>query len=816
MQTPWKFLPIRMLIASAALAQTLLAAGSPKDHAIRFSGPLTNLQEAPVIGNGDLAALVTIAQHEMVFQLGKNDAWDARFNNVAADMVLKEDDLIRYVRDFGFTWTQGYRGAPTWRIKPPGVGEIHEQPAAYHGNAPQSVRDTSGPAPKVIGAVRILHRGLSTTRINTTLDISRGLLTTRFEFTRGSLTIEAFIDRNANVLRIRGISDGTAPTWRIIVEKQPDRVDRTIPPPEVHATDAWHGVITQAIPAGFDVPEFRWHMAAAFPVQGAADADFGIVEPLAHELAQNCRPTAGKPLDLAVAVTTDRDGPGNSRDRAIALAAHVDYNQSLHAHQAAWQEFWSASSIELEDQPLEATWYRNLYALACHLSPNSQAPGLSANIPIWDASPWHGDYHWNMNIQKMYLSSLPTNHAEWIESYANLVDQMMPTFEYLAKLTFGLDGAYCELVTYPYIPPQRAHIHNRWGRELAMTGWVGQALWWRWEYTHDRDWLRRRAYPYLKRAAQFYWNFLQKYQLPDGSVGPAILLEQPGWNAEFRGNYNTATSLAMFRNAFRWALAASEELNVDPDWRARWKSGLDRVPAIRYGHTDGRAWVEPSKDTPPGGKDARSQTMAEWVVFPGEYVQGDETDGFAAVAREIVGDVSQRGRGSIHLIWTATPWLRLGAPGAFQATRQLILNQLLSDGQSATDPTGGPGPRNGFTGAMQWRPPEDNYLGVFGTSEMLLQSQGGVIRLFPAWPENLSAKFRLSAREGFFISAERSPAGGLKASIRSDAGLICRIRWTKPTPPVITSAGAPVKLRVSSREVEFPTVKGGVYELHHP
>ena len=381
-------------------------APGPGGHPIRFTGPLTNLREAPVIGNGDLAALVTVAQHEIVFQLGKNDVWDARFDNIAADVVLKQDDMIRYERDYGFTWTGTWGSSPTWETKPPDVGTIYEQSPQYKS------RMYSGPAPKVVGTVRLLHNGLSTTKIETTLDIARGVLTTRYEFARGSLTVEAFIARNANVLHIRASGQGVAPAYRFSVEKLPDRVDPDLPAPRVCALAASRGTITQTIPAGFDVPAFDWHLAASFPRQELNVAGQRDVEPFAYELAKNAE---GK-QSLSVAVATDRDGAGDSLARAIALAGcdpGADYDSALRSHEEAWRLFWSASSVELGDKPLEATWYRNLYALACHLSPHAQAPGLSANITLSDGAPWHGDYHWNLNIQKMFISSMLANHPEW-------------------------------------------------------------------------------------------------------------------------------------------------------------------------------------------------------------------------------------------------------------------------------------------------------------------------------------------------------------------------------------------------------------------
>jgi hypothetical protein len=57
------------LLALAA-ANAMFGRNMAGSHTVRISGPLTNLQEALVIGNGDLAALVTVLHHEIVFLWG--------------------------------------------------------------------------------------------------------------------------------------------------------------------------------------------------------------------------------------------------------------------------------------------------------------------------------------------------------------------------------------------------------------------------------------------------------------------------------------------------------------------------------------------------------------------------------------------------------------------------------------------------------------------------------------------------------------------------------------------------------------------------
>ena len=62
-------------------------------------------------------------------------------------------------------------------------------------------------------------------------------------------------------------------------------------------------------------------------------------------------------------------------------------------------------------------------------------------------------------------------------------------------------------------------------------------------------------------------------------------------------------------------------------------------------------------------------------------------------------------------------------------------------------------------------------------SEMLLQSQGGVLRLFPAWDEETgdAAFFSIRAGGAFLVSAEMREGKTAYAIIRSLAGNKCRV-----------------------------------------
>ena len=64
-------------------------------------------------------------------------------------------------------------------------------------------------------------------------------------------------------------------------------------------------------------------------------------------------------------------------------------------------------------------------------------------------------------------------------------------------------------------------------------------------------------------------------------------------------------------------------------------------------------------------------------------------------------------------------------------------------------------------------------------SEMLLQSVGGIIRLFPAWPKDKDARFdRLRAEGGFVVSATQNSGQIKSVTVLSTAG--GKLRWVNP------------------------------------
>ncbi len=788
-------------------------------HALRFTGPINNLHEAPAIGNGDLNALVQVFQNEFRLHLGKNNIWDARFDNRTADWVVTQDNLIRLARDYGFRIENGRRVYD------------RQPPASLRYKDCNDAKPRVFPSPKVAGMVRVIHSGTSASRVAARLDIATGIVTAEFTIDfgwhgKGLLSIEAFVDRAANAVRLRIRQEGRRTDFRLAVEKLPDGGRSGAPPPEVRRFDDCHGAVTQRFPAEHNARAFAWHLAGSFPgpTGGRALRPLEALPGYPHRLWQACSLRPGQSLELMVGVATTRDAAGDALQRARRLAGEATpeaYDQARRAHVRAWAAFWERSGLELQDKELEKTWYRNLFALACVVSSEAMAPMGCGNVLIDEPrqNSVHSGYTVNMNIQKMFLAALPTGHPEWIASYARWLAAMTPTFRHLAKLIFNLPGIHSPHWLFPFLPPAAQINCNTCGRALGMTGWHGQPLWWRWQYYRERAFLRKIAYPYFKQAACFYWRYLKKYLDASGDLYPSLNLEGPPWTKDFKHNRDCFIDLILFRQTFTWAIRSAEILKTDAAWRKRWQWGRAQIRPIRIAALpDGEYWIYGDKNGGPSPDPEQRRAAGEgqcisaaWLAFPGEYIAGDEPEGDAAKARAIMERHQwwkyHPGMIWIHHWWCAIPALRLGVKRAFSNARAIILRERFPSGLGKTTfdlpmlPDGG-------------RAPEDNYLGVVATTEMLLQSQGEVIRLFPCWPKRKRAAFcGLPARGGFLVAAEWDPKTGLRAEIKSLAGEPCRVRWENPRLPAVTCQGKRVAVKWDGRDIVFATRKGSKFFL---
>ena len=472
----------------------------------------------------------------------------------------------------------------------------------------------------------------------------------------------------------------------------------------------------------------------------------------------------------AVAIVTSRESPD-------PLAAAIELTRTTLAepaakliaeHESVWERFWSASGVDISDEFLRNTFYRSLYFLRCVSKPGVQAAGLFAGL-INSTPAWHGDYHSNYNSWQTFWPAYVCNQIELAEPFERLVSEYLPRGRWFARQTYDCGGAYFPISLFAYEPaPGNLRSHNQrtlnlfpWSYTIGQAGWMVQNLWLHYQYQPDRAYLERIAYPAVRDAAVFYADFMDK--CPTNASGRVVL--GPSYSPEHRdfGIANCPCDIAYARFSFEAAIAAAGILGQDAELVARFKRQLTRLP--QYPVT---AEPEPMVTDVEGGAPLTYNIAVPVLpVFPAGHITVFSSADEQALFRRTVERVKWNGYNSSIIMPVARA--RLSFPDSAEYMQAEFLKRARPNGTITLQA----GDRCGhFT---------EQFAAAGAVAELLLQSVGDIIRVFPAWPKEKDAKFEnLRAQGGFLVSAEQQDGKVTKLHIVSTAGGKLRLLdpWT--------------------------------------
>jgi hypothetical protein len=441
-------------------------------------------------------------------------------------------------------------------------------------------------------------------------------------------------------------------------------------------------------------------------------------------------------------------------------------------HEAVWSDFWSASGLEIDHTLMEQTWYRGLYFLRCVSKPGVVSPGLFASLTTGSPA-WHGDFHTNYNIQQTYWGCFAANHPELAEPYDRLIQDYSTRAHWLARTIFDMEGAFYPHVLYAYEPPDpaqvkspvgRQYIHHVWGFTLGVSGFTVQPLWWHYKYQPDRAFLEQTAYPAVRDVALFYADFMDQCERRDGRVilGPSVSPEHWGWTANFERNRNCTFDISMVRYIFDAAIEGATTLKCDDQLVRRWQQALALLPDYPTTRADAPVVVD-VEGAPPI---TYNITVPATPVFPGDVVTWQAPEDQRALFKRTIESIQWNGNNSMVMLGVARA--RLDMPGTLDWMVEEIQARLRPNGTLTLSRRGAP-----FNDFGHYT---EQFAATMVLSEMLVQSVGDVIRVFPAWPTQRSARFRdLRTQGGFLVSSSIREGEIVRIKIRSTEGGLLRL-----------------------------------------
>mgnify|MGYP001096187860 CR=1 FL=1 len=428
------------------------------------------------------------------------------------------------------------------------------------------------------------------------------------------------------------------------------------------------------------------------------------------------------------------------------------------------------------------------------LMSSSRRPGrLPANLQgIWNEkmwAPWEADYHLNINLQMNYWPADLCNLSETVDSLVDWFVRLTEKGRVSARRLYHADGWVSFTATNPFgrTTPSGSTTGSQFqnGALDPLAGaWMAMTLWRHYEFTRDKRFLRERAYPVLKGAAEFILDYIVEDS--DGhlvvvpSTSPENAYIHPELNTSVRITRGSTYHTSIVRLVFEAVVQGSKILETDRRFRAELERGLAKLPPLRIG-ADGtiQEWIEDYKEAQPQHRHVSHLIgLHPFSLISEKDPQLFEAAGKTLEKRGFGGDIGWSNA------WKICFFARLGdAEQAYWYVDRLIT-------------------RNAFDNLMNACWPgrvfqiDGNFSGTAGIAEMLLQSHAGDIHLLPALPKawETGSIRGLKARGGFVVDIEWARGRLISARVVSTAGKRAVVRYADKVVRIETRAGDIIEL----------------------
>jgi alpha-L-fucosidase 2 len=343
----------------------------------------------------------------------------------------------------------------------------------------------------------------------------------------------------------------------------------------------------------------------------------------------------------------------------------VEYDALLQEHASIHGEIFNRVSLDLyggssrdlssekladqqiQNQPdsiipayLEKMFDMGRYAFIC--ASGDWPPNL---MGIWNGEwrpTWSGDFTLDANINLQISAANIGNMLEGMESYTNLILNLVDDWKINAKNYYGCRGVMSGTRT-----DGRHNLHTHFSPHFSGHFWTAGAQWLTlpmYEYyqvTGDREYLKTKLLPLMKEIALFYEDFLSitdengKYVFV-----PSYSPENAPSNTRCSATINAAMDIACAREAFTNLIHVCKELNMEKDSIPKWKKILEKLPPYLV-NEDGafKEWAHPDLHD----RYNHRHVSHLYPVWPGHEINPEETPELFKAAKEAA---RRRGRGN--------------------------------------------------------------------------------------------------------------------------------------------------------------------------
>ncbi|CAA6691276.1 MULTISPECIES: glycosyl hydrolase family 95 catalytic domain-containing protein [unclassified Lentimonas] len=439
--------------------------------------------------------------------------------------------------------------------------------------------------------------------------------------------------------------------------------------------------------------------------------------------------------------------------------------QFFSSHQQWWHDYYPLSFLTINDAEKEAFYWIQMYKLGS---------AMRENGPILDLmGPWYHKTFWPMvwgdlNVQLQYWTHLTSNRLLVGESLPNNLDK------YTSNMLQNVPDHWEDSVSISTCFPQDM-LGKSGGGVPDMIAWIMHNYWLHCEYAGDRERMRDGVFPLLRKVGNSYLNYLKDN--PVVSEDGTIHIKH-SWSPEYPGGRGQDVNFTI--GLMNWTFQTLQDLNAefglnDP-LQSTWQNVTDNLVDYQIDENGLRIGKDIPFDKP------HRHYSHLLPMYPLALITPEDEDD-AAMLRKTLDhwlyvslNLEKKDSAMSVTGYTATGAASMYATLGDAEQAYYYLDFLIKHKNVSST-----------TMYAEGNPVIESPLS-FATAlhDMLLQSWGGKIRVFPGTPELWGdvAFDQLRTQGAFLVSAKRKGGVTQFVTLESLIGSPCQVKTDVANPKV--------------------------------